>query len=170
MERCWILLGMMGSGKSALGREISEMSGREFVDTDLMIEKLLCRPIMQVFRLYGEEAFREHETAVLRKLEPNYTVLSTGGGIILRPENWTELRRLGTTVYLRAPVSALIQRLTTSKKRRPLLQRENWEEHVQRLVTEREPLYLQADVVVTVGEKDIRSTAQDVISALENHS
>ena len=159
---------MMGSGKSALGREISAISGREFVDTDLLIEKQLCRPIMQVFKLYGEDTFRQHETAVLRRNNPGAMVHSTGGGIILRPENWIELKRLGTTVYLQAPIEALIKRLAVSKKRRPLLQRENWEEHLQHLVTEREPLYLQADKVVQVGSKDIRSTAEDVILALEN--
>jgi shikimate kinase len=122
---------------------------------------------MQVFKLYGEATFREHETAVLRRLQPGPSVISTGGGIILRPENWDELRRLGTTVYLRASVEALIERLATSKKRRPLLQRENWREHVKELVEQREPLYLQADLVVKVGEKDIQGSAKDVIAALE---
>ena len=166
MERCWILLGMMGSGKSALGRSIADLSGREFIDTDILVQNTVCRPISQVFKLYGEAAFREHESAVLRKLAPGASVVSTGGGIVLRPDNWTELRRLGITVYLDAPVEALIERLGRSKKRRPLLEGEGWESKVLDLMEQRAPLYRQADLTVVVGEKDVDSTARDVMAAL----
>ena len=167
MERCWILLGMMGSGKSALGRAIADLSGREFIDTDILIQNTVCRPVAQVFKLYGETAFREHESAVLRKLMPGHAVLSTGGGIVLRPENWSELRRLGITVYLEAPAEALIERLERSKKRRPLLDGEGWQAKVRDLLEQRIPLYQQAEITVRVGEKDIESTARDVMAALE---
>jgi len=167
MERCWILLGMMGSGKSALGRSIAELSGREFIDTDILIQNTVCRPIAQVFKLYGENAFRAHEAAVLRKLKPGHAVVSTGGGIVLRPENWSELKRLGITVYLEAPVEALIERLERSKKRRPLLEGEGWQAKVRDILEERTPLYRQAELTVRVGEKDIESTARDVMAALE---
>src|SRR5690349_9779443 len=108
MERCWILLGMMGAGKSAVGRALAELSGREFVDTDLLLQQRLGRPISQLFAVYGEDAFRDHETSILRSLEPLPVVLATGGGIVVREENWSELRRLGTTIYLRATPETII--------------------------------------------------------------
>ncbi|MHB8636353.1 MAG: shikimate kinase [Fimbriimonadaceae bacterium] len=167
MERCWILLGMMGSGKSALGRSIAEASGREFIDTDILVQNSVCRPVGQVFKLYGEAAFREHEAAVLRKLMPGHSVISTGGGIVLRPDNWIELRRLGITVYLDAPIEALIERLERSKKRRPLLQGADWQSTLRQLLEERVALYRRADLTVAVGDKDVDATARDVMGALQ---
>lgn len=167
MERSWILLGMMGSGKSALGRAIADLTGREFVDTDMLVQNTVCRPIAQVFKLYGESAFREHETAVLRKLQPGSSVVSTGGGIVLREENWPELRRLGVTVYLQAPFEALVDRLGRSKKKRPLLDGDDWQQKLRELLEFRRPLYEQADLTVEVGDKDVESTARDVLAALE---
>ncbi|HLK13913.1 MAG TPA: shikimate kinase [Fimbriimonadaceae bacterium] len=158
---------MMGSGKSALGRSIADISGREFIDTDILVQQTVCRPISQVFKLYGEDAFREHESAVLRKLEPCGAVVSTGGGIVIRPENWPQLRRLGTTLYLEAPVDALIERLERSKKRRPLLEGPQWRERLREILEQREPLYRQADLTVRVGGKDVESTAREVLAALE---
>lgn len=170
MERCWILLGMMGSGKSALGRAVADATGRDFVDTDQLVQNLVCRPISQVFKLYGEDAFREHETAVLRKLEPGHTVVSTGGGIILRQENWPELRRLGTTLFLDVPVEQLIERLERGKKRRPLLDADDWVGKVRSLLEARRPLYEQADLIMQVGDDNIDSTAHAVIAKFEGAS
>jgi shikimate kinase len=160
MERCWILLGMMGSGKTTVGRALAELSGREFVDTDQILQRKLGRPIMQLFELYGEDAFRAHETKVLRDLQPGPYVLSTGGGIIMREENWTELRRLGKTIYLDSPLAEILQRLEQSKKRRPLLQVEEWQERVRTLLDQRLPLYRRADFVFDMRGLDIDAAAE----------
>ncbi|MCW5944024.1 MAG: shikimate kinase [Fimbriimonadaceae bacterium] len=158
-ERCWILVGMMGAGKSAVGRDLACLAQREFWDTDLMLQRRVCHSIPTIFRLYGEDTFRAHETTVLRGLSPGAAVLSTGGGIVTRPENWAELRRLGTVAYLRASPEGLIARLSQSRKRRPLLLEESWEEDLRRLLARRAPLYEQADVILDVDGLEIAEAA-----------
>src|SRR3954464_1775303 len=91
MERCWILVGMMGAGKTSLGRSLAGLSGREHLDTDHLLQRRLGRPIPQLFNIYGEATFRDHETSILKGLEPGPSVISTGGGIVLRPVNWVEM-------------------------------------------------------------------------------
>lgn len=167
MDRCWILIGMMGAGKSSVGRALASLSEREFCDTDLMLQTRLGRPIPQLFQIYGESAFRDHETSILRSLSPGKSVLSTGGGIVLRDDNWNELRRLGTTIYLRSPLESIIARLEASKKKRPLLQSEEWRERVQSLLAERAHLYEQADLIVDLDGCDVQSGAERVKAALE---
>ena len=83
MERAWILIGMMGVGKSTIGSILAEQTHRPFHDTDRMLVHRLGRPIPQLFQIYGESTFRDHETAILKTLEPGPQVISTGGGIVL---------------------------------------------------------------------------------------
>lgn len=158
---------MMGVGKSAVGRELAVRTGREFLDTDQMLQNRLGRPVNQLFQVYGEDAFRDHETSLLKSLKPGHSILSTGGGIVIRPANWTELRRLGTIVYLKAGAEELVRRLSASKKRRPLLEVENWQERVRHLLELRESLYQQADLVVTLSDDGIPEAADRVQAAFE---
>lgn len=157
---------MMGAGKSSVGRSLAQLSGREFLDTDLLLQHRFGRPIGQIFDIYGEVAFREHEHSILRDLQPRACILATGGGIVLREDNWTELRRLGVTVFLRAGAQTIIERLEQSKKRRPLLEREDWKEHTQRLLESRMPLYERADVIVSVDGQDLESAPGKVLQAI----
>lgn len=167
MEKSWILVGMMGAGKSAIGRSLATLSGRTHVDTDLLLQRRLGRPIPQLFRIYGEQAFRDHETSILRGLEPAKSVISTGGGIVLRPANWTELRRLGMTIFVKVEASELIARLATSKKKRPLLQVEEWQGKVVEIYEQRMHLYTQADLIVEISGMDIESAARLVKQRIE---
>jgi shikimate kinase len=165
MERCWILVGMMGVGKSAVGRELAARTGREFLDTDHLLQHRLGRPVSQLFQIYGESAFRDHETSLLRSLEPSISILSTGGGIVVRDDNWPELRRLGTVLYLKATAEELIQRLELSKKRRPLLEVENWQTRLRALLEQREDLYQKADIVVELDGDGIDGAAEKAFKA-----
>lgn len=167
MDRAWILLGMMGSGKSSVGRRLAELAEREFKDTDQLLQYRLGRPIGQLFDLYGEEAFRSHENHVLRDLSPGPYVLATGGGIVLREDNWGELRRLGTTIHIKLPPETLTQRLAESKRRRPLLEVENWEERLMKLISARADLYAQADLTVEPFGLDVEGTARAILMKLQ---
>lgn len=161
---------MMGAGKSSVGRALAELSGRDFVDTDLLLQIRLGRPIPQIFQIYGEDAFRDHETSILKSLDPTPIVLATGGGIVIRESNWTELRRLGTTIYLQASPETLINRLELSKKKRPLLQVEEWPTKVTDLLMKRVDLYQQADITVTMDGHDVQSAAKQILDTIEAHS
>lgn len=159
-----ILLGMMGSGKTTLGRRAAELASLPFEDTDLVLVRRLGRPIHQLFQLYGEEAFRRHETKVLEDMAPAQGILSTGGGIVVKPENWAHLQRLGTTIYLDVPIELLIQRLETAKKRRPLLEVDGWEDRLAQLLEARRPQYLRADHRLEVREEPIDDAADRILS------
>jgi shikimate kinase len=168
MERAWILLGMMGAGKSAVGRGLAELSGRPFRDTDILLQHRFGRPVSQIFSIYGEQTFREHETSILRSLEPDAYVLATGGGIVTREENWAELRRIGTTIFLKASPETLIERLELSKKRRPLLETANWQDRATQILESRLPLYEQADIVVCVDGLELSTAPQLVFDAIRS--
>ena len=167
MDRYWILLGMMGAGKTSVGRALAEHSGRPFRDTDTLLQNRFGRPVSQIFKVYGEAAFRAHETSILRTLIPERAVLSTGGGIVAREENWEEMRRLGTTIYLEVREDVLVDRLENSKKRRPLLEVDDWQGRVSDLLTARKPLYEQADLRVDVTECNVHEAVERVLLALE---
>jgi len=166
MDRCWILLGMMGAGKSSNGRALADISGRQFLDTDQLLQQRLGRPIPQIFQIYGEETFRAHETSILRSLEPSPIVLATGGGIVTRSENWLELERLGLTIFLDATPQTLKDRLVRSKKKRPLLQTDEWETRIDQLLADRMPLYRRAWLTVAVDDVDLEDGAQKVLDAI----
>lgn len=166
MDRCWILLGMMGAGKSSVGKALAALADREFVDTDNLLQQRFGRPVSQIFKVYGEEAFRAHETSVLKTLAPAPIVLATGGGIVIREANWDEMRRLGLTVYLHVSEELLLDRLATSKKKRPLLEVDDWQGRVEQLLEKRRGLYEQADLTVDVGQNDIEATAEELLRAI----
>lgn len=167
MNESWILVGMMGAGKTALGRQIAATTGREHVDTDLLLQRRLGRPIPQLFKIYGESTFRDHETSILRSLEPGCSVVSTGGGIVIRSANWDEMNRLGKTIFIDLPIEELIERLAASKKVRPLLLVENWTERLRALYQERLPLYRRADIAVQISGLSIPDAAASVVKTLE---
>lgn len=146
MDGAWILLGMMGAGKSTVGRALADALMVPFKDTDSILQYKLGRPIQQLFSLYGESTFRQHETAILKGLDREPCVLATGGGIILADENWTEFSRLGTTIFLDIRPEKLIERLQLSKRKRPLLQTEAWEEKFMEIYHARYPIYCRADI------------------------
>jgi shikimate kinase len=159
MERDWILVGMMGSGKSTVGKLLAERSGRLFQDTDQLVVHRLGRPVHQLFSIYGQDAFRDHETSVLKGLEPSGKILATGGGIVVRDANWLELRRLGLTAFLDLAVEVLIERLEKSAKRRPLLEFDDWQDRLRKLLDDRRSQYEKADIIVKLETEDLEGAA-----------
>ena len=142
------LVGMMGSGKSTVGRLVAARLGYRFLDLDELIEKISGLSIPQIFAERGEVVFRELETQVLMQVAP-YTrvVVSTGGGVVLTPRNWGHLRH-GVVVWLDAPVETLTRRALQNPGTRPLLTGADPQAKLAQLLEERKPLYTQADIRV----------------------
>lgn len=162
------LIGMMGVGKTTIGRLLSQHLDYRFFDTDAVIEQAAAQPIKQIFAESGEEAFRQLETQVLAQLSP-YTrlVIATGGGIVLKRENWSYLRH-GIVVWLDAPIEHLHQRLQNDTSR-PILQDQNisLKEKLQTLSDQRRALYAQADLQITaMNDESAIQLAERVMDAI----
>lgn len=162
----WILVGMMGVGKSTVGQILANLTGRKFEDTDRLLVQRFGRPVPHIFKLYGEVTFRDHETSILKGLSREGQVISTGGGIVLREANWQIMRNLGTTIFLDVPLDVLTARLRASKKPRPLLQVEDVETKIREILEARRSLYEQADIIVQLGSATAEPAAQLVLAAL----
>lgn len=138
-----VLIGFMGCGKSTIGRALQQRLGYELVDMDQVIEERTGKPITTIFEQQGELAFRDMETALLKELAAvagKRRIISTGGGVVVRPENREGLRNLGYVVWLDAPVEVIIER--TGKTRcRPLLRTEDPADRIRSLMDERRPFY-----------------------------
>ena len=152
LRRNILLCGFMGCGKSTVGKKLSKLTGRPFVDMDRYIEKQQGKTIAAIFAESGEEAFRKMETQAVRELaQKSGLILALGGGTVLREENCRILRESGILFLLDVPFPALKERLKNDTTR-PLLQRPDREEAMQRLFLERMPLYRKAaDQVVPAG-------------------
>ncbi|KAM3115199.1 shikimate kinase [Phormidesmis sp. 146-33] len=143
------LIGMMGVGKTTIGRLLADQLDYQFFDVDAVIEQASGQSISQIFAESGEAAFRQLETNVLAELAP-YTrlAIATGGGIVLKPENWGYLRH-GVIVWLDLPLDELYNRLQHDRSR-PLLQSsETLKARLNTLTAQRQSLYAQADVKIT---------------------
>lgn len=147
------LVGMMGAGKTSVGRELAQKLDYRFFDMDDLIERVMGQTVNEIFAGAGESAFRQLESQVLGELSAyTYSVIATGGGIILRQENWSYLHH-GLIVWLDVPMNLLIARLTGDSTR-PLLKDPNPELKLQALFSERQHLYAQADLRVTVRNEE----------------
>ena len=147
------LVGMMGSGKTTVGKQLAEALGYGYFDTDGLIENAAKQPVSQIFTESGETVFRDLETNTLEALSPMLRcTIATGGGIILKSENWGYLRN-GVVVWLDASVDVLYNRLI-SDTTRPLLQDGELRERLETLDAERRSLYAQADISVVVSAED----------------
>jgi shikimate kinase len=161
------LIGMMGCGKSAVGDAIARrMTTYNYLDMDRIIEKAAGMSIPQIFEEEGESSFREVESQVLDSLHAYVRcVVSTGGGVVLRNNNWAKLQT-GVVVYLKADPEIIMKRIEGTD--RPLLQTENPMDKLKQLMEERRLKYEQADVHVDIGEMDVAGVAEAVVRALHD--
>jgi shikimate kinase len=149
-----ILVGMMGSGKTTMGRALAKHLGKVFVDSDEEIIKRTGVTIPHIFDVEGEAGFRQREAASIRELVGRENmVLATGGGAVLEEHNREMLQQNGIVIYLKANVHDLWQR-TRHDRNRPLLQTENPHARLTELFQQRDPLYRQvSDIVVQSGKQ-----------------
>lgn len=160
------LVGMMGAGKSAVGRPLAAALGYRFLDADSALEQAAARPIPAVFAEEGEEGFRKLETAVLDRIAGFHSlVVATGGGVVTRPVNWGHLHQ-GVVVWLDAPETLLLARLRADPTPRPLLNDPDPAGRLASLLEARRPLYAQADLQVVQMEAPPEAVALQVLEAL----
>jgi len=160
-----ILIGFMGTGKSAVGQILARRLGRVFVDTDRRVAARERATVPQIFARHGESYFRDAEARVIADVAGRRdAVIATGGGAVLRPENMQRLRAHGWIVSLTAPADALLKRLADGE-RRPLL-RGDVRQNVVRLLDQRRPLYRDADLLVDVSVATPERVAEVVLNFL----
>jgi shikimate kinase len=162
------LVGLMGAGKTTVGRALARKLNKQFIDSDHEIEARTGASIPLIFEIEGEDGFREREAETIRDLVTRQgIVLATGGGAILREDNRRCLKEHGTVIYLRASIDSILQR-TSHDKNRPLLQTANPRERLEELTRVREPLYREvADIIVETGRPNIQSLVQSIIAQLD---
>jgi shikimate kinase len=162
------LVGPMGVGKTTIGRAIATQLHKTFVDSDQEIEARTGAPVALIFEVEGESGFRQRESAMIAELTGGHdTVLATGGGVVLSPENRRCLHERGTVVYLHAPLETLFER-TRHDRGRPLLQTADREGVLKRLLEQRDPLYREtAHIVIETTHRPPASVAREIVKRLE---
>ena len=155
-------IGMMGAGKTTIAKLLAHQLGYRFFDTDVLIERVAQKTINEIFATEGEENFRNLESQVLGELCAfTKSAIATGGGIVLRRQNWSYLRH-GLIVWLDAPVDLLVQRLLEDNTR-PLLQETDPKLKLTSLLETRKPLYAQADLQIFIQENQ---TPEEILAQL----
>ncbi|AKZ61813.1 3-dehydroquinate synthase [Herbaspirillum hiltneri N3] len=162
------LVGLMGAGKTTIGRALAKKLNKRFVDSDHEIESRTGTTIPVIFEIEGEESFRKREADVIRELSAQQDiVLATGGGAILRAETRAYLKQRGTVIYLRAGINQILQR-TGRDKNRPLLQTADPRRKLEELSRQRDPFYREvADFVIETGRPNVQFLVQAILSQLE---
>jgi shikimate kinase len=161
------LVGLMGAGKTTVGRQLAQHLRKQFIDADQEIVRRTGVPIGTIFEIEGEEGFRAREAQVLEGLSAlEDVVLATGGGVVLRPENRARLRERGFVIYLRARPRDLHLR-TRHDKARPLLQTGDPLARLEDLFAARDPLYREvADLVVDTGRQSVAALVGQLLQQL----
>jgi shikimate kinase len=167
--RSVVFVGLMGAGKTAIGRKVAGALGLPFIDSDHEIESVSRMTIPELFERYGEAEFRALEQRViLRLLENGPQVLSTGGGAFINAQTREAVQAHGVSVWLKADIDLLMERVS-KKQNRPLLKNDNPRAVLIRLMEERYPVYALADITVLTRDERKEVIADEAIEALSRH-
>jgi shikimate kinase len=167
LPRTVALVGLMGAGKTTIGRRLAEHFSLPFVDADEEIEKAAGQSIADIFSKYGEDSFRDGEQRVIaRLLDDPVHILATGGGALIRPQTRERLKAKAITLWLRADIKVLARRIA-NKPHRPLVANRNPLDVLKDHVTTRYPLYETADIVVDTGDQPHAKAVELVLDALQ---
>ena len=165
-RRTIVLVGLMGAGKSSIGRRLAVRLGLKFIDADSEIEAAAGCSIDDIFELHGEEAFREGERRVItRILEAPAHVLATGGGAIMDPATRALIGEKGISIWLRANLDILVRRVSRHGNR-PLLKNRDVREVLQELMAERDPVYATADITVDTIDAPHETVVTEILRRL----
>jgi shikimate kinase len=168
--RTIVLVGLMGAGKSCIGRRLAARLGLPFIDADREIEEAAGCPIAEIFARHGEAVFRDGERRVIaRLLEDNPVhVLATGGGAFMDPRTRALIRERAISVWLRAGLD-LLHRRVSRRNDRPLLQVDSPRQRLAELIEQRYPVYAEADLTVESADGPPEVTLERVLGALESY-
>ena len=162
-----VLIGLMGSGKSAIGRTIAKKLGRRFIDTDRFLERKIGKTITEIFNETSEITFRTLEKEIIKKVSQYIgIVIATGGGAIKDPENFNFLKQSGWIIALYASPETLYKRIAGKRVRPLLLNQEDPIKKLEEILSERKSMYAKADFQVDTENKEINDIADEIISLL----
>ena len=168
--RSIFLIGMMGSGKSKTGLKLAELLKYKYIDLDSFIENLTKKSINQIFNDEGEVNFRSLETNCLKEtIKIPSLIISTGGGIVTKSENWGILRQ-GIIVWIDLDKDIAIERIENEIENRPLLQGKNLNDVYMSIFQTRENLYSQADLRIKVKRENVEEVAKKIINAIHRET
>jgi len=172
-HRSVVLVGLMGAGKSTIGKQLALGIGLDFFDADHEIETAAQMSIIDIFALYGEKEFRQLERRViLRLLQSNDSnkpiILATGGGAFMNEETRSVIATHAISIWLKADLDVLMDRVLR-KNTRPLLQNDNPRAVMQDLMAKRYPVYALADIIVQSRDASSEEVTEDVLTALKNY-
>jgi shikimate kinase len=166
-RRSIVMVGMMGVGKSSIGRRLAARLAVPFVDADSEIEKAAGMSIADIFARHGEAYFRSGEARVIaRLLESGPQVLASGGGAVMNADTRAAIKAHGVSVWLKADVDVLLRRVAKRKSERPMLHTDDPSETLRQLLIAREPLYAQADLTVQSREGPHDAIVAEIMQAL----
>ena len=166
-ERSIVLVGLMGCGKSSVGRRLASRLGLGFVDADEEIERVAAKSIVEIFADHGEAYFRDGERRVIaRLLSTGPQVLATGGGAFINPETRANIRERGVSIWLRADLPVLMRRVS-KRDTRPLLKSGDPEATMRDLMAKRYPIYADADIIIESRDVPHDVIVNEVIAALK---
>jgi shikimate kinase len=167
--RSIVLVGLMGAGKSSVGRRLALALGVPFCDADTEIEIAATMTIAEIFERFGETHFRDREAAVIsRLLQNNAQVLATGGGAFMSSETRAAIDKRGVSLWLKADLETLMKRVRR-RSDRPLLKNTDPEGTMKKLIDQRYPVYAQADITVVSIEGPHEQTVEATIKALQDY-
>jgi shikimate kinase len=166
-ERSIVLVGLMGCGKSSVGRRLASRLGLGFVDADEEIERVAATSIVEIFADHGEAYFRDGERRVIaRLLSSGPQVLATGGGAFINPDTRAKIRERGVSIWLRAELHVLMRRVS-KRDTRPLLKSGDPEATMRDLMNNRYPIYAEADITVESRDVPHDVIVNEIIAALK---
>lgn len=164
MTKNIVLTGLMGSGKTTIGKILAEKLNMKFTDTDELIVQKAQKPIKLIFAEKGEHFFRKIESEIIKDIsKEDNLVISTGGGTVIKEENLSNLKQNGILFYLYAPAEELYKRIKDDSER-PLLKTENPLVTLRNLLESREKFYNQADFKINTAQKTPEEIAEEIIN------
>lgn len=169
-QRALVLVGMMGSGKSSVGRRLANRLGLSFVDADAEIETAAGMSIPEIFAQRGEAEFRDGERRVISRILATQPalVLATGGGAFMNAETRQRVKDLAISIWLKAEPDVLMRRVR-KRSNRPLLQTADPEGTLRAMLAQREPVYALADITIQSRDVPHEAVVDDIVAALERH-